>query len=760
MVTKKNKKWFLLKIVICLVLTFVLLLVGFYSYFAWKIEERFSERLWSIPSYVFSDSLLLYSGQKIVPDVFAQILERRLYRPIRETFRAPGEYKVGEKEVEVWFREFKFPGKHLTGGRVIFRFSRGSIREISTSDGKKLVYYELEPLELARLYGSEKECRILVNISSIPQYLRDAVIAIEDRRFYEHQGVDIVGILRALWVDLRAGKIIQGGSTITQQLVKNYFLEPERTLHRKILEAFLSIVIEAKFDKDQILEMYLNEIYMGQRGAVAIHGMGEAARYYFGRNVEDLTLSEAAILAGMIRAPNYYNPLIYPDRARSRRDIVLQAMSEQGMITSKQMQQAMEESVSAFSVHQPIKRAPYFVDTVIEQLGDLYPPEVLAKEGLVIYTSLLPEFESQAEVSLRTVLQKLEQKKYGKETGKLQGVLIAVQPKTGAIRTLVGGRDYVTSMYNRALYARRQPGSAIKPFVYVTALHEGWTAASWLDDEPLSITVGEQLWTPQNYDHRFRGRVMMRDALEQSLNVPTVRLAIAVGLENIISNFKKFGFEKEISPYPSLALGSFEVTPMELVSAYTVFANEGEKPYPVSIREVYDNDGNQQQRKHVEWQRVVSPGEAYLITSILEGVVKKGTARTLSAWGIDFPCAGKTGTTSNYHDSWFVGYTTDLVTLVWVGRDDNGTTGLSGASGAMRVWAHFMKEIVPFINPQPFYPTADVMEVKICEISAAQATPFCPSTREEFFLKGTEPTILCPIHRASPFEIPFSDSIL
>ncbi|SFM40538.1 PBP1A family penicillin-binding protein [Thermodesulforhabdus norvegica] len=742
------------KILLCLLLAMVLASVGLYVYFGWKVEERFAGRLWSIPSYVFSDSLILYQGQKLDPDMLVKMLEMRLYRPAGRTFRAPGEYIVGRNRVEVWFREFSFPGKELPGGKVVFSFSKGTLEEIRSNDGKPYVYYELEPVELARLYGSERECRILVSLSSVPDYLKNAVIAVEDRRFYSHGGVDLVGILRALWVDIKAGRIVQGGSTITQQLVKNYFLEPERTIKRKLLEALIAVIIETKFTKDQILEMYLNEIYMGQRGGVAIHGMGEAARYYFGRNVEDLTLAEAATLAGMIKAPNYYNPHEHPERARLRRNTVLQIMFELGMISEEEFRKASAEPVSAFRIHQPVKRAPYFVDTVMEQLKELYPPKVLEKEGLVIYTSLLPEMEVQAEFSVRKVLQDLEKRKRaGEDQRTLQAVLVAVQPKTGAIRALVGGRDYATSTYNRVLYAKRQPGSAIKPFVYVTALHEGWTAASWLEDEPLSLSVGGRVWSPQNYDRRFRGRVMLRDALEQSLNVPTVRLAMTVGLDRVIDMLRRFGFKSSIEAYPSLALGAFEVTPLELAAAYTAFANEGDRPFLVSIKEVFDSEGNRQQRKHVEWSEVISPEEAFLITSILEGVVQRGTARGLKAMGIDFPCAGKTGTTSDYRDSWFVGYTTDLVVLAWIGYDDNKPTGLSGASGAMKIWAHFMKEISPFLNPQPFYPPNGVVGVEICEASGAAATPYCPSTRWDFFIRGTEPSISCPLHKPAS-ELP------
>jgi len=747
-----------LKIILILLLLMSLLIFGVYSYFSFKVEKRFSGRLWSIPSYIFSETVILYTGQKIDVEDLAQMLNTRLYRQVRTRPTCPGEYHIAGSRIDVWFRRFDFPGKLIPSCRVSFYFSNGQLREIRKYDEKtpgvfkKVVYYELEPVELSRYYGTNKESRILVKIDRVPEHLKKAVIAVEDRRFYDHSGVDIVGILRALWVDIRARRVVQGGSTITQQLVKNYFLKPERTLKRKILEAVIAIVLETKYEKDQILEMYLNEIYMGQRGAVEIHGMGEAAWYYFGKNVEDLTLAESALLAGMIRGPNYYNPILHPRRAKARRNTVLQIMASLKMISDVDAQRAAQEPIKVITTLRPLKRAPYYVDTVFHQLKQLYPPEVLEKEGLVVYTTLMPEMQKQAEVSLRTVLQKLEKVhlilKRQLPTKRLQGVVIGIQPKTGAIRFLIGGRDYATSTYNRALLAKRQPGSAIKPFIYYTAIHEGWTLTSWLEDSPYEVSVGNTIWKPKNYDHKFRGRVTLRQALEQSLNVPTVRLAMAVGLNRIIDTLHKFGFTSPMKPLPSLALGAFEVTPIELASAYTVFANEGEKPFIIAIKAVYDSQGRQQQRKHIEWQKVTTPEEAFLITSVLEGVVQRGTARSLSRFGVNFPCAGKTGTTSDYRDSWFVGYTTDLVVLVWIGFDNGDSTHLSGASGALKVWAHLMNHIGQWIHPQPFYPPPHIISRKICATSGALATPNCPETVTEFFIEGTEPTYQCPIHKS------------
>lgn len=735
----------------CLV-SLLFLSVGLVSYFAWQVEKRFSGQRWSIPSYVFSDTVILFPGQEITPERISQMLSRRFYRKSATPPTRPGEYWLDPARTEgaVWIRSFNFPGKNIPEQKLSFKIKNNVLIEISVG-GAPLPYWELEPVELARLFGQNKEQRLLVSIRNVSPFLKDAVIAVEDRRFYEHPGLDIIGILRALWTDIIAQKVVQGGSTITQQLVKNYFLEPEKTLKRKLLEAIISIVIELRYSKDEILEMYLNEIYMGQRGAVEIHGVGEAARLYFGRNVEDLTLSEAATLAGMIRAPNYYNPILHPDRAQARRNVVLAAMAEQGKIDQETMKAAQKEPLQTFQgFNIPSKQAPYFVDLVFDQLKELYDPKVLSSDGLVIYTSLIPEIEDEAEQALREGLQKLEATNpdlRDTEKGTLQGAVIAVQPRTGMVRALVGGRDYAASNFNRATKAKRQPGSAIKPFIYLEAIKKGWTPASWLDDEPLTLPLDGATWKPENYDRQFRGRVTLREALEKSLNVPTVRLAMDVGLEDIANLFKTMKLADNLKPYPSIALGAMEVTPLNLASAYTALANDGDKPYLITIKEVYDAKGTLQEQHHMEWAHLASAAEVFLITNMLEGVIQRGTAKSLSALGITFPCAGKTGTTSDYRDAWFVGYTTDIVVLTWVGFDENYSTGLTGSTGAVPIWANFLKRISYLLNPQPFNPPSGVVTRLICRDSGALATEQCPSVYTEYFIEGHEPTKPCPIHR-------------
>ena len=744
--SRRHFPWWSYLFLFCICL--LLIGAGYFVYFSIAIQERFASRKWSIPARVFSASTLIYPGQTLSLARTQEMLERRSYQQATGRELRAGEYQPGANKLAVHLRDFHFPGKEIPSQKVLLRFQQDKIAAIDGPHGP-LPFLELEPLDMARLFGAKRESRLLISIKQAPDYLVNAVIAIEDHRFYEHPGVDWWGISRALWADLRAGGIVQGGSTITQQLVKNYFLKPERTLKRKAVEASMALILESSYSKDEILEMYLNEIYLGQRGSAAIHGMGEAARYYFGCNVEDLALPEAATLAGMIRAPNTYFPYRHEQACKDRRNAVLKRMLELGMITPRNFETASSMPLRVAENPLPLKVAPYQVDTVRQQLQELYDPGVLEEEGLTIYTTLHPEVAQAAEKAVKEGLEQLEAErprlKSGSPGGPLQAVLLVVQPKTGAVLALVGGRDYETSSFNRALYAHRQPGSAIKPLVYLAALDQ-FSTVSWLTDEPRTYRVSGQQWSPRNYDGRYRGRVMLRQALEQSLNAATLQLALDVGLDRIIGTARQMGIQSPMQPVPSLALGAFEVTPLELARAYATLDNEGQQPFLLTVKQVVAANGTVQQQRHMDLTSVTPASKAYIINSLLEGVMQRGTARNARAMGIDFPCAGKTGTTSNYQDSWFVGYTADLLALVWLGFDDNTGTGLTGASGALRIWVRFMNLIRPWIHPQPFRMPPGVVERYICPESGLLATPYCPQRQIEPFLSDNVVTQVCDIH--------------
>ena len=723
-----------------------------FSYYLYsEIKDRFSSRRWSVPARVFSSTVPVYRGQAISLGQLRHMLEERRYKEASKEPVLAGEFKSSGNSLVAHLRDFQFPGVFLPSQLVEFDFEQSRIAAIR-SPKEEISFLELEPLEIARLYGSERESRMLINIRQVPQHLIDAVVAIEDHRFYEHSGFDLFGILRAMLADFSAGRVVQGGSTITQQLVKNYFLDSERNLRRKFLEFSMSLILEALYKKDEIMEMYLNEIYMGQRGGVAIHGIGEASAYYLGRNVEDLTLSEAAALAGMIRGPNSYSPLVNRQAALERRNLVLKRMLALRKISLSEYDSARLEILRMAPASTSARIAPYFVDYVRTQAQELYASATLGSEGLAIYTTLQPEMAAAAETAIRDGLAEIENVSGDgsgsdefKPSRRLQAVLIALQPKTGELYALVGGRDYAESSFNRALKGRCQPGSAVEPFIYLTAL-DRFKLSDWLFDLPVPYELNGVSWTPRNYDGRYRGKVALREAFEQSLNAATVNLAVETGLEAIIGILRSFGIESPPGDLASLALGSFELTPMELARAYAVLGNDGQKPFLLSLKEIVAENGDVLERRHIDFSSVTSPAKAFLITSLLEGVIERGTAKGLKRLGIDFMCAGCAGTTSELRDSWFVGYTTDLLALVWVGYDDNSPTGLTGAQSAATIWARFMNLVRPWIQPQEFDAPPGVVEEMICPDSGQLATVHCKERKLEDFLSESRPNGYCTIH--------------
>jgi penicillin-binding protein 1B len=749
-----------------------LLAAGFSCYLYSEIKGRFSSRRWSVPARVFSSTVPLYRGQALSLGLLRHMLEERRYKEASKDPVLAGEFKSSGNSLVVRLRDFQFPGIFLPSQLVEFNFEDNRIASMRSPD-EEIPFLELEPVEIARLFGAERESRLLINIRQVPQHLIDAVVAIEDHRFYEHSGFDFFGILRAIFADLKAGRVVQGGSTITQQLVKNYFLESERTLHRKFLEFSMSLILEVLYQKDEIMEMYLNEIYMGKRGSVAIHGIGEAAEYYLGRNVEDLTLSEAATLAGMIRGPNDHSPLVNRQAVLERRNLVLKRMLALRKISASEYDSALLEVLRVTPASGPGRVAPYFVDYVRMQAQQLYAPERLASEGLSIYTTLQPEMAVAAETAIGEGLAEIESESgagpgsdeskpavegwAGGRAGfelnrggtppprRLQAVLIALQPKTGELYALVGGRDYGESSFNRALKGRCRPGSAIEPFIYLAALNR-FKLSDWVFDLPAPYELNGVSWTPKNYDGRYRGKVAFREALEQSLKAATLNLAVQTGLNEIIGTLGNFEIYPQREDLPSLAMGSFELSPIDLARAYAVLANDGQKPFLLSLKEIVSENGDVLDRKHIDFSSVTSPAKAFLITSLLEGVMEKGTGRGLKRLGIDFRCAGQTGSSSEFRDSWFAGYTTDLLTLVWVGYDDDSPTGLAGAQGAANIWARFMNMMRPWIHPREFDTPPGIVEEMICPDSGQLATAGCKERRQEYFLSEGRPNGYCTIH--------------
>jgi len=511
--------------------------------------------------------------------------------------------------------------------------------------------------------------------------------------------------------------------------------------------------MEFKYGKDEILEIYLNEIYLGQKGSASINGVGEASYFYFGKSVKALSRAEAAVIAGLIKAPNSYSPYHQTERCRQRKDDVLQAMQRKGWISEIELQTALKLPIqtAGYTIHG--KKAPYFVDYLSDQLATLYRPETLSSLGLVIFTTIDTQVQTAAESALVNGLARLEklkpELKRKKPDQQLQGAVIVMQPKTGYILALVGGRSYSISQFNRISQARRQPGSAFKPFVYLTAL-DNFSATSFLSNDSKTYSVDGKSWEPQNYKPVTAFTVTLRDALKMSYNLASIDLAMQTGLDKIVNTAIRFKFSTPIKPYPSLALGAYEVIPLELTRAYCVFAADGVQPYPLSLKGVVDENGNILDQKHMEIERLTSPAKAFIMNHLLQSVVTEGTARSLKNKGIRWPVAGKTGTTNNFRDAWFVGYTPDILALVWVGFDNGESISATGSSAALPIWAKLINAIPQHISEHKFKVPAGVEMRMVCSVTGLLINENrCPQPVEEYFLSKHVPTENCPLHKKS-----------
>ncbi len=735
--------------------------VGF-VYLHVTLTQVFEGRLWKLPSRIHSGLLAMQRGEPGSARDLARRLERSGYARTETAPERPGEYSMVGARVDAYLRPLAAVGQEEAARRVTVRFVEGQVRSIRDAAGRPLDSVVFEPELLATLYGARQEERQPIALKDVSKTLIDAVLAAEDARFFAHQGIDVPGIVRASWANLREGRIVQGGSTITQQTVKNLFLGQQRTWWRKSREGVLSIMLDARYPKERVLEVYLNEVYFGQRGPVAICGVQAAARFYFGRDVRDLSLAESALLAGLIRSPGSYNPFAHPERALSRRNHVLEAMSRLGLASRAQIDSALDDPLRLASGSGGFTGAAYAVDFVRSQLSELYSAEILEREGLQIHTTIDTRWQEAAEQALQKGLARLERevpslRRQGAQRV-LQGAVIVTRPDTGAVLAMVGGRDYGKSQFNRAVQALRQPGSSFKPFVFAAALEggvrenaDGITPATLLDDDPLELTSGGRTWRPENYDRQFRGPVSARQALEESLNVPTVRLASRIGLARVIDTARACGIESPLAEVPSLALGTAEVTPLELSTAYGTLARLGERIAPWIVEEVTDREGRALARRRGGSSRAISPEAAFLVDDMLLGVFERGTAASARALGYDEPAAGKTGTTDENRDSWFVGYTPDLLALVWVGYDDNSKTGLTGASGALPIWVDLMLR-APRERSRWFEPPRRVVLRRIDPASGELLSGGCPEWRDEWFAWGTEPTQTCSLHRGGLFR--------
>jgi penicillin-binding protein 1B len=706
------------------------------------------------PTRIYARPLVLYPGMTLGRERVQRHLQRLGYR-LAEGRRAEiGEYRLGRWEWSIGRRAFRHYDRLAPGGVATVAVGwDGRVGEIRDAAGRRLEYLALEPEVLRTTYGPSHEDRVPVPLQDIPPHQVDAVLAIEDRHFFQHHGLDLKRIAGATVANLEARRIVQGASTLTQQLAKNLYLSPRRSAIRKLREVTMALALEQRHSKEEILEAYLNQVYLGQDGALAIHGVGRAAQFYFGKDVTRLSLAEAALLAGIIRGPSLYSPHRHPAAAKERRDLVLRLMHEQGLVSEGDYRRAQQAPLGLRARPEPSHGGRYFTDFVAERVRTRLGADVL-RSGHAVFTTLDPELQRLAEEAVRGGLERLEAQhpQLVREDSPLQAALVALDPRTGAVLAMVGGRDYGQSQFNRAAQARRQPGSAFKPVVALAALawpgedaadqRPRFTLASIVEDEPLAVETPTGLWQPANYDGRFRGPLTLREALERSLNVPFARLGLAVGPERIVATAKRLGIESQLKPYPSTALGASEITPLELTRAFGTLAAYGFRADLHATVGVVSPEGEILERFDPAGRQVFEPAEAYLITSALSGAVERGTGRGLRARGYRGAVAAKSGTTSDFRDGWFVGYTPTMAVGVWVGFDDGRSIERPGSRAALPIFAQFLAGAAGGEGNDDFEVPWGIEVVEIDPETGLRGGPGCWG-EPEVFLRGTAPQQSC-----------------
>jgi penicillin-binding protein 1B len=736
----------------------------YYGSLEQEVVARFSGQHWTLPSLLYSDSTVLYPGERLDQIGFFQRLARLNYHRVDPgQVRIRGEYSFEQKHgrLVLFLHDFRYPYQDFAGALVMLNISPvQTIETIEDVATRKPEYsIELEPEFLGAIFHGNWEQRRLVPLSDIPPAFIDAVLAAEDHRFYEHHGIDLARTARAAWIDLTAHHLLQGGSTLTQQLMKNFFLTSKRDWHRKLTEALMAYIAEKRYSKDEILELYLNDIYLGQRGQEGIYGVWEAAQFYFSREPRDLTIAQMATIAGMIRSPNRFNPFRHVDAARTRRNQVLAAMLQDGYISKAAYDEAATETLRTREPYTETNDAPYFVDYVKHELAERYPPSVLTGEGLRVFTTLDVHMEKQAEQAIEHNLLGLEEKhpslKRKEKSQQLESCLVAIEPQTGRIRAMDGGRDYRQSQFNRVTQSHRQPGSAFKPVTYLAGLQETFDGSapqflptSYINDEPFTWQFGATSWTPKNYKGRYFGRVTLEFALEESLNSATLRLADAVGLDRVLAMAEKLGFGN-LPPYPSVVLGGIEVEPMQLAAMYAILANEGMQVQPYAVTAVVNSKGAVIEGHDLKAEQVLSPEIAYSMDFMLEQVIKRGTGMGVRRAGFMRPAAGKTGTTNDSVDAWFAGFTQNLLAVVWTGFDQKEALGLTGAEASLPAWTDFMKAATASRPDGHFPMPSDVARVRVDPLTGYLASRYCPVTMEGVFPKSLAPTAICPFHTSA-----------
>ena len=726
------------RLVIFLLVCACLAFAGYAYLINHQVAERFKERLWDVPAKVYARPMTLYPGMQLSAKSLGQELALLGYRRVETQVQltVPGTYTRYHGRFVLNCRPFDFGAQRRPLRRIELTISGGRITWLKTG-GRNVDMEQLDPVLIGQFYPSSMEDRILLDTEDIPALLKKTIVAVEDKNFYSHYGIDFKSIFRAIVVNIRQGGFTQGASTLTQQLAKNFFLSSEKTLKRKVSEAFVAAAIERQFTKEEILEAYINEVYLGQDGARAIHGFGLGAQFYFGKSLELLSPGETALLVGMLKGPSVYNPRLHPDRAMARRNTVLGLMADQGLLSSAQLTKSLGRSLGIIPVPRQW-RFPFYLDLVKRRLLKEYREKDLKTMGLRIFTPLDPLVQMAAEKGVADFM--------AGRNSKLEAGVVVAAGATNEIQALVGGKQPKYKGFNRALDAKRPIGSLVKPVVYLSALErpEKYTLVTRINDGPVSLKSGGRLWKPMNFDKKFHGELPLYQALVHSYNTSTVRLGMDIGLETVFETMAQLGFKPAAPLVPAMLLGSFEMTPVQVVQVYHTLASGGFYTPARVINAVYTPDGETLQRYPLRIEQHLDPGAVFLVDKTLQAVVRQGTGKSLSRWlSPDLGIAGKTGTTNDLRDTWFAGFSGNRLAVVWVGRDDNESTGLTGASGAMQVFGRIMAQIPN--TPLVLTPPENIEWAVINPQTGLRTHNNAPEALAVPFIRGSAPVISDPV---------------
>jgi penicillin-binding protein 1B len=696
------------------------------------VRNKLGDRLWQVPAQVYARTLHLYPEMPLVPDDLQRELDLLGYRR-GPSLQQPGDEVRQGNTFKIYRRAFAFEDGAAQPQQLQVMISDQRIVALRDELDKEIDLARLEPLSLGSMFTTSED-RVLVQLDGVPALLPKTLMLVEDRNFYHHFGLSPRGLLRAMVANARAGRTVQGGSTLTQQLVKNVFLNNERKLWRKIKEAVMSLLVEYHYDKNTILEAYLNEVFLGQEGPRPIHGFALASRHYFNRPVEELRSDQIALLVGLVKGPSAYDPWRFPDAARTRRDLVLKMMNEEGLIDAKEYDTAIKRDLGLAKASAEDSLHPAYLDLVRRQLRRDYQENDLKLHGLRIFTAFDPLVQWHAERSLARALTQLDPKEKG-----LEGAMVVTDVVSGEVVAMVGARRMHFAGFNRALDAVRPMGSLVKPAVYLTALEsKRYTLISKLDDTPVDIKVPGGRWQPKNYDKQFHGEVPLHFALAESYNAATAHLGLDLGIPKVLATIQRLGVEREMPVVPSVFLGAGELSPLEVAVMYQTIAAQGVSAGLRSIRTLTDSEGTPLARYPQKPVQAVAPAAIHVLQYAMQEVMQEGTARAAQKVLPNFRVAGKTGTTDDLRDSWFAGFSGDYLGVVWMGRDDNKSTGLSGATGALKAWMGFMAETSHV--PMSFDAPPGVNYAWVDELTGLVSGEGCERARYIPFLEGTEPT--------------------